>query len=86
MVKNIKGSDIKNFRKNLKRGIEDALDILCWDRMKLAETYGNHVQETAYTEVRIGQLINVNKGEEVNSEKMFKWMNEQIEEQNGREW
>ena len=86
MAKSITGNDIKNFRKNLKRGIEDALDILCWDRMKLAEAYGNHVQETTYTEVRIGQLINVNKGEEENSEKMFKWMNEQIEEQNGREW
>ena len=79
MVKKIRGEDIKRFRKEVSRDIEDALEVLRWDRMKLAESYGNHIQEKSYTEARIGQLINVNRGEEENSERMLNWMNKQIE-------
>ena len=78
--------DLKKLRIRLSYNLNTALENLKWDRMKLAEEYGHHMQSKEYTKGRISQLMKVNKGEEENSEKMFKWMNEQIKEQNGQKY
>lgn len=86
MVNKITLDNIKRFRVDLKHQIENALLVLKWDRMKLAEQYGNHVKEDSYSRARMTQLVNVHAGHEDSSKKMLDWMLEIIEESNGRDW
>lgn len=81
MVKQIiKMSELKKLRLSMNHSIENALEGLGWDRAKLAQEYGVHMREGTYSKMRISQLINVNKGEEENSENLLNWMLEKIKE------
>lgn len=69
---------INQFRVDLKHKIENALIILKWDRMKLAEEYGIHLKEKSYSRARMTQLVNVHAGHEVCSKKMHDWLSDRI--------
>ena len=71
-------SELKKARLLLKHSIENALEDLGWDRAVLAKEYGVYMREGTYTRARMSQLVNVNKGQEENSENMLRWMNKQI--------
>ena len=86
MVKqSITVEDLRKLRIDLSYKLNTALANLKWDRMKLAEQYGLHMQNSEYSKGRISQLIRVNKGEEENSQKLLDWMLEKIEEQKNME-
>ena len=87
MAKEITIEDVRKFRISLKHKIENALEDLKWDRLKLAEEYGifNSKECIPYTPARINQLVNVNRGEEENSQAVYNWLLVQIGEENSKE-
>ena len=71
---------IAEFRTDLKHKIEKAVQFLKWDRMKLAEEYGNHVQQKEYSRATITQLANVWAGREKDSQKMYDFLSKKVAE------
>jgi hypothetical protein len=78
---------IEEFRTDLKHKIEKAVKFLKWDRMKLAEEYGNHERQSTYSRATITQLANVWAGREKDSQKMYDFLAEKVEEKKeGKQW
>ena len=80
MSKKITLDDFKSFRLDLNHKIEKALLTLKWDRMRLAEAYGNYKKEDSYSRARMTQLVNVHAGHEDCAKEMYDWMLEKIKE------
>ncbi len=76
-MNDITSKDIAKFRNQLKSRITDCLIDLGWTPAICAHRYGLHLKGKPYTQARINQLINCNRGEEENSESLCNWLQKQ---------